>query len=132
MRTLYYIILSVLMLAAGCATMAHGPTQEIKVTSNPPGATVTPTDYKCWAKTPGILRLDRNQGTILTARLEGYKESKIEVKWGISLWAFGNISALAYPWYISGCQPVAAAWAFDADSIGQLSPNWVHFDLEPK
>jgi len=124
------IMCAICLLLTGCATIANGPTQEIAVTSNPPGATVTPTDYKCWVKTPGIISLDRNQGTILTARLYGYEDCKVEIKWGISPWAFGNMSALAYPWLIVGCQPVAAAWACDADSIGNLSPNKVHFELK--
>jgi len=63
--------------------------------------------------------------------LYGYKDAKIEIKWGLSPWAFGNMSALAYPWYIAGCQPVAAAWSLDADSIGELSPTVIHFELEP-
>lgn len=114
------------LLVGGCATIMNGPTQEITVTSDPPGAIVTPTDYKCWIKTPGIITLDRNNNTVLTARLYGYKDAKQEISWGISPWAFGNLVVLQYPWAIVGCQFA------DADSIGNLSPNEVHFELIKK
>lgn len=125
-------IICLMLVVGGCSTLLHGPTQEIVVTSNPPGAIVTPTDYKCWVKTPGIITLDRNQGTTLTARLYGYEDMKIKIKWGVSPWAMGNMAALEYPWLIMGCQPVAAIWALDADSIGELSPTEIHFELVPK
>lgn len=121
-----------LMICSGCGTVTHGPTQEIIVTSDPMGATVTPTDYKCWVKTPGILELDRNHGTVLTARLEGYEDCKVELKWGVSPWAFFNMIALQYPESEAGCQLLGVTWAADADSIGNLSPNEVHFELVPK
>lgn len=131
MRKLTITIYSLLMLA-GCSTVMNGPTQDIVVTSNPPGATITPTDYKCWVKTPGIIALDRNQGTVLTARLYGYEDAKIKINWGISPWAFCNMIALQHPGSIAGSQLTGAVWAADADSIGNLSPDKVHFELVPK
>jgi hypothetical protein len=123
------------MLIGGCTTIMNGPTQEIKVTSNPPGATVTPTDYKYWTKTPGVIALDRNNSTVLTARLYGYEDAKQEIKCGLSPWVFGNAAGQLYPWAFMGVPHGAVALGIldvSTGSIGNLTPTEIHFELVPK
>lgn len=121
------IFLALLMLA-GCSTIVNGPTQDIVVTSNPPGATITPTDYKCWVKTPGIITLDRTNSTILTARLYGYEDSKQEIKCELSLCPIvtATTELLIYPGLIFTMLDC------NTGSIGHLTPTEIHFELISK
>ena len=111
----------------------QGPTQDIVVTSEPPGATITPTDYKTWVKTPGVIVLERSQSTILTARLYGYEDQKIKVKCDVSAWLFGNAVGQFYPWtFLSVADGSIALLMLDMStgSIGTLTPKVIHFEME--
>lgn len=125
-----------LMVISGCGTLMHGPTQEIIVTSNPPGATVTNTRYTCHIKTPGVMVLERANSTILTAKLWGYQTAKQEVKVSLSPWVFGDTAG--YDMMLNtNYVPVAPVTIvllvgdMTTGSVGTLSPNVVHFELEP-
>lgn len=124
-----------LVLVCGCGTIMHGPYQEIKVTSNPPGATITNTEYTCWIKTPGVMKLKRANSTVLTARLYGYKEAKQKVRANISPWLAGNAAGYWSPTtFFSNHVPayyVLLMGDMATGSVGQLSPTEVHFELEP-
>lgn len=112
-----------LLLVCGCSTIAHGPYQDVVITSNPPGAIVTPIDYKCWVKTPGILKLERKNSTVLTARLRGYEDAKQKIQVKLSPWLLGN----AVGWI-----PSLLLLDLSTGSLGVLSPTEVHFELVPK
>ena len=108
----------------GCSTVMNGPTQDIVVTSNPPGAIVTTTTFE-WIRTPGTFKLPRANSTTLTANLYGYETAKQEIKCGLSLWPIGE--AIGELWICSGL----ALTTFDLStgSVGQLTPAEVHFEL---
>jgi len=131
------ILTIISILLSGCGTIMHGPTQDIVVTSNPPGAVVTPTDYTCWVRTPGVISLKRSDSTILTARLMGYEDMKIKVNCTLTPWLLGNGAFAWYDvqWWTGLDIPLAGVLALGdlmTGSIGQLSPAKVHFELIPK
>ena len=127
------ICLMLALLVSGCATIMNGSsTQDVFVTSRPPGAIVTTTSK--WIKTPGIFTLPRTKSIILTARLPGYEEAKQEIKSGLSPWTFGNgIGGLCFGTAFHFVPVIALTIAdFSTGSTGELSPIDVHFKLVPK
>ena len=128
------ICLMLVLLTGGCGTLMHGSTQEVAVTSNPPGAIVTNTDYTCWIKTPGVMVLDRANSTVLTARLFGHEDAKAKVKVSLSPWLLGNAAGWDMMLNV-GYVPVVPVTVvllvgdMATGSVGQLSPNTVHFEL---
>lgn len=135
MRKVICTICFCLILTNGCGTIMHGPTQDISVTSNPPGATVTTTTFE-WIKTPGIFKLPRANPTELTAELYGYETAKQKIKCGLTPWIFGNAAGEFYPGTFIQIHviPTIALTMVDlvTGSVGVLSPNEVHFELVPK
>lgn len=128
------ICLMLALLVSGCATIMNGSsTQDVFVTSKPPGAIVTTTTSE-WIKTPGIFTLPRANSTTLTARLPGYEEAKQEVKSELSPWIFGNgIGGLCFGTAFNFMPVIALTIAdFSTGSTGELSPIDVHFELVPK
>ena len=127
------ICLMLALLSSGCATIMNGSsTQDIFVTSKPPGAIVTTTTK--WIKAPGIFTLPRTKSTTLIARLPGYEEMEQEIKSGLSPWIFGNgIGGLCFG-TVFNFMPVAILTIvdFSIGSTGELSPTEVHFELVPK
>lgn len=131
------ICLVLTSLVSGCGTLVHGPTQEVIVTSNPSGATITNTRYTCWIKTPGVMKLKRANSTTLTARLFGYKEAKQKVKVNLSPWLLGN--GVGWDMVLNASYvpvvPVTVALLMGdmaTGSVGTLSPNVIHFELVPR
>lgn len=126
-------LLLLVLVIGGCATIMHGPTQKIRVTSNPPGATVTTTTFE-WIKTPGTFELSRSNSTELTANLYGYETTKQKIKCGLSLWIFGDAVGGFYPWTILGIEPYITLMIvdFSTSSVGTLSPTEVHFEMVKK
>ena len=128
--------LLVLVLVGGCGTLTHGPYQDVYVTSNPPGATITPTDYKCWIKTPGFIRLERANSTTLKAKLLGYETQKKKLQVHISPFLLGNGAGSFYTVQtftarnIPGCELLFIGDCVTG-SVGYLTPGSVHFELEP-
>lgn len=116
-----------LIMLAGCSTVMNGPTQDIVVTSNPPGATIITTTFE-WIKTPGTFKLPRNNSTTLTANLYGYETAKQDINCELSLWpivsAIGELSI--YPGLIFTTLDLSTG------SVGHLTPNEVHFELVSK
>lgn len=109
------------MLGSGCATIIHGTTQEIPVTSEPPGATVATTgDVK--TTTPGKLELKRKTGHVLTFTKEGYKPETTKLESVLSGAVAGNIIAGGL-----------IGWGVDAATGGdsRLVPESVHVILKP-
>jgi len=129
-------IFAICLLIGGCSTITNGPTQEIAVTSDPPGAIITTTNFE-WIKTPGILNLPRKNSTILTANLFGYKTAKKELKCSFNPLIAGDAVGQYYPRSFL-LQPDGGVALFMLDmmasdgAIGLLSPTRVHFDLVPK
>ena len=108
-------------LSSGCATIIHGTTQEIPITSEPPGATVATTgDVR--ATTPGKLELKRKTGHVLTFSKEGYKSDTVKLESVLSGAVAGNI-------LVGGLIGWGVDAATGADS--RLVPESVHVVLKP-
>lgn len=76
-------------MCSSCATLINGTKQDIPVTTDPPGATVTAEDTS--QSTPSTLTLERNRDYVLTITKEGYKTEKIKIERVISGAAAGNL-----------------------------------------
>ncbi len=86
------IVLLLVVTLTGCATIVHGNTQDIRVTSNPSGAVVRVSLNNTATTTPGVLTLDRKEtGYILTFEKEGYKPVEVSLKRTMGGWVFGNV-----------------------------------------
>lgn len=123
-------LLLLTLILSGCSTVMNGPTQDIAVTSNPPGAIVTTTTFE-WIRTPGTFKLPRANSTTLTANLYGFETAKQELKCELTPWIFGNATGAIYPWTIIGIEPYIALIMIDltTGSVGQLNPTDIHFEL---
>ena len=85
------------LLGSGCATIVHGPRQNVTITSDPSGAAVTVLsghEVKESGVTPLEVRLPRRDAN-LTIRLEkpGCEPTEVRVKRSVSGWTFTNLIA---------------------------------------
>lgn len=113
------VLLPVLLLAlSGCATILHGTTQEIPITSEPSGADVTVGDLK--ATTPARLELARGTPHTVQIAKEGYRTETVQLEKVISGAVAGNIIAGGL-----------IGWGIDAASGAQykLVPDSIHATL---
>lgn len=107
-----------LVILFGCATIMHGRSQDVLVTSQPQGATVK-IDGAVKGVTPTKLTLRRNQDYILSIEKEGYAPAERTLKSGLSGWTFGNILLGGI---VGGVIDLAAggAWKLSEDNIQVL------------
>lgn len=105
---------------SGCATIVQGTTQKIKVSSDPPDATVQ-VDGKVAGTTPLKLRLKTHKDHDLVFMKDGYKEEKITLLRVVGSATCGNI----FMWGVAG-------WAVDGLTASQyrLKPDKVHVELK--
>ncbi len=80
-----FVLAALLALASGCATVVHGPYQDVRLESNPPGATATVAaqtsergplfldDKKQKVTTPATVRLRRDNTYRVEFEMPGYK-----------------------------------------------------------
>jgi len=78
------------ILAISCATIMHGTSQKIGVSSNPTGAKVT-VDNKDMGVTPIFANLSRGDNHIVKIQLEGYQIAELTVTKKVSGWVWGNV-----------------------------------------
>jgi len=114
-------LLVALTLASGCATIIHGTTQKIPVSSSPSGAKVAVNESTAFT-TPTTLELPRKDPQILQISLEGYQPETVKLESVTSGVVMGNI-------LLGGL----IGWGVDAASGGQyrLVPESVHVALRP-
>ena len=74
----------------GCATIMHGTSQNIGISSSPTGATVT-VDNKPLGNTPLFADLKRGEGHVVTIEMAGYEKSQLTLTKSVSGWVWGNI-----------------------------------------
>jgi predicted small secreted protein len=117
------ILITNLLIAAfllsGCATIFTGQYQDVTVTSEPPGATVSAGDGLS-ITTPGTFKLARNQCYTLTAEFPGAEPQQIELKRKVQGWFWGNILMVSG----AGC-----AIDLTSGSAYKLVPGKVNFDF---
>jgi len=86
-RPLYPLLLVSL---AGCATIMHGTTQDLGISSTPTAATVT-VDKMEKGSTPVIAKLSRKDNHTVHIELPGYLPFEATVTRKTSGWVWGNI-----------------------------------------
>lgn len=84
------IIVLCVRLATGCATIIHGTTQDIDISSAPDQAEVW-IDGARMASTPTKVTLKRKDNYLVTIKKEGYKEATVKIEGTTSAWIIGNI-----------------------------------------
>jgi hypothetical protein len=123
LRRLSYVSISLLsiFLWPGCATIIQGTTQEIPVSSDPPGVKLT-VDSKSNFTTPTVLVLSRNEPHILEFSLDGHHPEVVRLRPAFSTVTAGNI-------ILGGL----IGWGVDSASGAQsrLVPTAVHISLRP-
>jgi hypothetical protein len=77
-------------LAVGCATIIHGSSQDINISSCPDEADVW-IDGARMGTTPTKLTLKRKNEYLVTVKKEGYKETTLKIERITSGWIIGNI-----------------------------------------
>jgi uncharacterized protein YceK len=83
-------VLPQLLLLAGCASIMHGTTQQIAVSSSPTGAKVTVNGMDR-GTTPVIADLKRKDNHIIRVTLEGYQPFEMALTRSVSGWVWGNL-----------------------------------------
>jgi hypothetical protein len=91
-------LLLMLPMLAGCASLNHGTTQQIAVTTEPPGATCTLSrqglSIATVVQTPGVALVQRDKRDILaTCSKPGYQTAIRTLPSGVADSSFGNILA---------------------------------------
>jgi CRISPR/Cas system-associated exonuclease Cas4 (RecB family) len=75
---------------AGCATIVHGGSQEIGLSSMPAAARVL-VDGKPLGATPIVAKLSRKTGHVIRMELDGYQPFEANITRAVSGWAWGNL-----------------------------------------
>ncbi len=83
-------VVSCIALIAGCATIMHGTTQSVGISSSPSGALVT-VDNMEKGRTPVVVDLRRKEHHFVKIEMEGYKPYEVTLTRGVSGWVWGNI-----------------------------------------
>lgn len=121
---------------AGCGTITQGTSQDITITSTPPGGQCNLTrkgeHVATLNRTPGTVKVDKTKNDILmTCTLAGYQDASANLESGYGAGTFGNIilgggigwaidsatgadnkyPSTAHVQFVQGTTPVAAAAA---------------------
>jgi len=110
------LLLSVVFVFSGCATIFKGDSSKLGLTSNPQGAIVYANGAEICSSTPCAVKLKSNQSWNLLFKKEGFKEKTILVsnKVGVG-WVILDILVWIVPMVIDA---VTGAWyEFDVDNV---------------
>ncbi len=84
------LMLGIVVLLSGCATIIHGSKQTVGIASNPTKATVT-VDGQEFGQTPVNASLSRKDNHIVVINLEGYSPYETTLTRKVDGWIAGNI-----------------------------------------
>ncbi len=87
-RTVAIFIASIVSTA--CATIMHGSSQDVGITSNPTRAIVA-IDNQNAGHTPFVARLSRREAHVVRISAEGYEPAELTLTRHTSNWVWGNI-----------------------------------------
>lgn len=121
MKTIYLLVWCglVVLASSGCCSIMSGSTQEIPISSTPPGAVVT-ADSGTRITTPGSIVLRRKTRHTLVAELPGYPQQQVQLEKKLNNWVWGNI-------LIGGL--IGLVIDMVSGSIDELHPKEVHFQF---
>jgi uncharacterized protein YceK len=115
------LTLSLLIVLNGCATIMHGTTQDIGVTTDPAGADLL-VDGEHQYKSPALITMKRKHDHTVEISQEGYKKDLVEIK--------GNLS-----WAVAGDFLAGGAIGYGIDAATgaqrRLVPEKVEVRLRP-
>lgn len=118
------LIVSLISMCSGCASIINGTTQEVPVTVDPINATVSAVGGKITIvdEAPCTLKLKRKHNQILTISAPGYKPQTVELRSVLSGAVAGNILAGGL-----------IGWGVDAatGADSRLVPETVEVILQP-
>jgi uncharacterized protein YceK len=77
-------------IVSGCASIMHGTSQDVGISSTPTGATVT-VDNQGSGATPYVAHLSRKDNHIVKLSLPGYGPAELTLTRKTSGWVWGNI-----------------------------------------
>ncbi len=86
------LILGLLFALNGCATILHGTTQDIGITTDPAGADLL-LDGQHPYKSPAIITMKRKHDHTVEISQEGYKKETVEIKGDMSWAVVGDFLA---------------------------------------
>jgi len=101
------LIIVALVLSSGCATIIHGTTQDIAITTDPSGAELN-VDGQERYKSPAKINMKRKDDHIVEVTMDGYQKETVNIKSVVSGAVAGNIIAGGL-----------IGWGVDAASGGQ-------------
>jgi hypothetical protein len=84
------LAVSAMLTLTACATIMHGSSQDVGISSNPTGATVT-IDNQSPGQTPYIAHLSRKDNHVVKVDLAGYAPAELTLTRKTSGWVWGNI-----------------------------------------
>jgi len=90
MRKVTLLVAFMAMSTSGCATIMHGKSQDVGVSSTPTNAKVT-LDNTPGGNTPMIAKLSRGANHIVKIELPGYQTFEATLTKKVSGWVWGNI-----------------------------------------
>ncbi|HVZ76575.1 MAG TPA: PEGA domain-containing protein [Gemmatimonadaceae bacterium] len=73
-----------------CATIMHGTSQDVGISSSPTGARVS-VDNKPVGTTPMVASLSRKDNHVVRLEMDGYAPADLTLTRGVSGWVWGNI-----------------------------------------
>ena len=129
--------LLLLSLTTGCATVLHGTRQNVRVETDPPGATASAGGQT--VTTPGVLKLHRKETNLeVVVEKEGYVTRQVILRrTGPNLtranWAFGLVGGAATQSFVGVVALPVAALAIDyaTGAVYRLEPSSIFLRLEP-
>ncbi len=84
------LVIAIICLTTGCATIIHGSGQDVSISSNPSSATVI-IDNQNMGKTPLTTRLTRKDNHTIKIELPGYMPYETKFTRKVDAWIAGNI-----------------------------------------
>ena len=114
MRVMAFVILPLAMTLNGCATMAHGTTQSIPITSSPQGARVL-VDSEPIGVTPLVASLSRKQSHVVTVVHDSFPPARVVVDRNVSPWILASFFFYVVPAIVDFSN--GAAYGFPSDTL---------------
>src|SRR5689334_6040905 len=75
---------------SACASIIHGTSQDVGISSSPTGAQVT-VDNRAGAVTPYVAKLSRKDNHIVKLSMDGYAPAELTLTKSVSGWVWGNV-----------------------------------------
>ncbi|MGV7229464.1 MAG: PDZ domain-containing protein [Nitrospirales bacterium] len=124
------LVMCLHLILSGCATMMTGKTQEVTITSNPPGAIVKINDkeHKATIKelqTPAKVSLSKKSSYIAVIEKPGYESAVVEIGRVASFWNFLDVA-----WFYLA--PVPLIYDINTGGFYVFLKDTFHVELQPE